>query len=171
VQERHPIFVRAHAPLPSKKPWRGFRCAKWPDSALVFDTETKIDPTQKLTLGCFRRYELDRNGYFCAEEGLFYSDDLKRHDRAVLERYVADPLNLPGTESFPPQLKLKLMSRNVFVREFFWGAVRRGDLIVGFNLPFDLSRGCEVHERAEGWLVSGTRPSEEPTNRKIRNRH
>ena len=156
MQECHPIFVRAHAPLPSKKPWRGFRCAKWPDSALIFDTETKIDPTQELTFGCFRRYELKRNSYFCVEEGLFFADNLRRADRTVLERYVRNPLNIPGTESFPPQLKLRLMSRNEFVRELFWGAVRRGDLIVGFNLPFDLSRLAVKFTNAQkgGWSLA-----------------
>lgn len=158
MHERHDIFVRAHAPLPSKKPWRGFRCAKWPSSALIFDTETKIDPTQKLTFGCFRRYELKRNDYFCVEEGLFFADDLRRADLKVLQRYVASPLNVPKTELFPPQLKLKLMSRNVFVRQFLWGAIRRGDLIVGFNLPFDLSRLAVKFANAQkdGWSLALT---------------
>ena len=169
MHERHDVFVRAHASLPSKKPWRGFRCAKWPSSALIFDTETKIDPTQKLTFGCFRRYELKRNNYSCVEEGLFFADDLRRADRTVLQRYVANPLNLPKTETFPPQSKLKLMSRNAFVREFFWGAVRRGDLIVGFNLPFDLSRLAVKFTNAQkgGWSLALTlRKSREPGNRK-----
>jgi hypothetical protein len=158
VHERHDVFVRAHAPLPSKKPWRGFRCTKWPSSALIFDTETKIDPTQKFTFGCFRRYELKRNNYFCVEEGLFFADDLRRGDRTVLQRYVAHPLNIPKTETHPPQLKLKLMSRNAFVREFFWGSVRRGDLIVGFNLPFDLTRLAVKFANAQkdGWSLALT---------------
>ena len=158
MQERHDIFVRAHAPLPSKKPWRGFHRKKWPDFALVFDTETTIDPAQRLTLGCFRRYELKRNNYFCVEEGLFFADDLRRVDRTILERYVASPLNVPKTETFPPQLKLKLMSRNLFVRELFWGAVRRADLIVGFNLPFDLSRLAVKFANAQkgGWSLALT---------------
>jgi hypothetical protein len=141
VQERHDIFVRAHAPLPSKKSsWSGFYSRKWPSSALVFDTETTTDSRQELTFGCFRRYELKRSHYRCVEEGLFYAEDLKSVDRAALERYVRNPLNAPGTDNFPPQLKLKLMSRNAFVRKILWGTVRRGDLVVGFNLPFDLSR-------------------------------
>ena len=158
VQERHDIFVRAHAPLPSKKPWRGFRCARWPSAVLIFDTETKVDPTQRLTFGCFRRFELRRNSYFCVEEGLFFADDLRRADRTVLERYVANPLNVPKTEIFPPQLKLKLMSRNAFVRKFLWGAIRRGDLIVGFNLPFDLSRLAVKFANAQkgGWSLALT---------------
>jgi hypothetical protein len=156
VQERHDIFVRAHAPHRSKESWRRSRETKWPQFALVFDTETKVDPAQKLTFGCFRRYEFKRSGYSCVEEGLFFADGVSRKDRSVLERYVASPLNPPDTESFPPQLKLKLMSRNDFVRQFFWGAVRRGDLIVGFNLPFDLSRLAVRFGNAQksGWSLA-----------------
>ncbi len=162
MQERHKIFVRAHAPYPSKDPWSPSNAAKWPNSVLIFDTETKIDPAQKLTFGCFRRYELEQNHYSCAEEGLFFTDRLGRKDRRVLQRYADDPLNVPETEIFPPQLKLKLMSRDYFLRQYFWGSVRRGDLIVGFNLPFDLSRLAVKYTRAKksGWsLALSTRKS------------
>jgi hypothetical protein len=156
VQERHDIFVRAHAPLPSKDPWRRSNIAAWPNSVLIFDTETTTDPTQTLTFGCFRRYEFERTEYRCVEEGLFFADDLRRIERKVLERYVANPLNVPATETYPPQLRLKLVSRNVFLRQFFWGALRRGDLIVGFNLPFDLSRLAVKFASARrcGWSLA-----------------
>jgi hypothetical protein len=50
------------------------------------------------------------------------------------------------------------MSRNLFVRKIFWGAVRRGDLIVGFNLPFDLSRLAVKFANAKksGWSLAPT---------------
>jgi hypothetical protein len=158
TQERRDIFVRAHAPLPSKKWWLPFHRKKWPERALVFDTETRIDPAQKLTFGCFRRYELKEGRYVCVQEGLFHADDLRRADRIVIERYVRNPVNVPGTEGFPPQLKLRLMSRNEFVRKVFWGAVQRGDLIVGFNLPFDLSRIAVASAKAwkGGWSLALT---------------
>ena len=74
----------------------------------------------------------------------------------MLERYVANPLNVPATETFPPQLKLRLLRREAFLRQFFWGAVRRGDLIVGFNLPFDLSRLAVkfASARKSGWSLA-----------------
>jgi hypothetical protein len=159
ARERYDIFVRAHAPLPSKKSsWSGFYRRKWPGSVLVFDTETRTDPTQELNFGCFHRYELKQNKYRCVEEGLFYADHLKRADRAVLERYVRNPLNVPRTDIFPPQLRLRLMSRNAFVRKLFWGTVRRGDLVVGFNLPFDLSRLAVKFANAKksGWSLALT---------------
>jgi hypothetical protein len=37
-------------------------------------------------------------------------------------------------------MTLGLMSRAEFVSRVFWKSVRKGELIVGFNLPFDLSR-------------------------------
>ena len=162
VQERHKIFVRAHSSHISSDPWNQSQAAKWPNSALIFDTETRIDPTQKLTFGCFRRYELRQNKYSCVEEGLFFADKLGRPDRRVLERYVDNRLNVPETETFPPQLKLKSMYLDFFLRQYFWGAVRRGDLIVGFNLPFDLSRLAAKYTNAKnnGWsLVLSNRTS------------
>lgn len=152
------IFVRAHAPSASKNQWRGLPCETWPTFALIFDTETKTDPTQKLNFGCFRRYELKGNSYSCFEEGLFFAEDLRRADRTALQRYVENPLNVPETETFPPQIKLQLISRNEFVRKILWGAIRRGDLIVGFNLPFDLSRLAVKfgNARKNGWSLSLT---------------
>jgi len=96
------------------------------------------------------------------EEGLFHADALWRSDRRILERYVNDPRSVPATERFPPQMKINLMSRTRFVSHFFWRAVRNGDLIVGFNLPFDLSRLAVKFANAKkgGWsLVLASRTS------------
>jgi hypothetical protein len=138
VHEGQEIFVRAHAPLPRKTGWQARRPDKWPSFALVFDTETRLDPRQKLTFGCYRRYELIDRHYVCFEEGLFHADDLPKFERRVLELYARE--GIPATKTFPPQLKLKLTTRAKFISHVFWRAARNGDLIVGFNLPFDLSR-------------------------------
>lgn len=100
--------------------------------------------------------------YACCEEGLFYADRLPPRERRVLERYVNDPTNIPATNRFPPQLKLKLSTRKRFISHVFWRAVRNGDLIVGFNLPFDLSRLAVEYTNANkgGWsLVLAVRKS------------
>lgn len=140
AQQRHDIFVRAHAPTSTSGQWIRRRPAKWPRYALIFDTETTIDATQKLTFGCFRRCRLEGQAYRCVKEGLFHADLLDSKDLGVLHRYVDNPLNVPATLKYPPQIKLTLQDRMSFVRRVFWPAVQRGDLIVGFNLPFDLSR-------------------------------
>jgi hypothetical protein len=162
VQERHDIFVRAHAPHPSNRQGPRRAPTSWPQYALVFDTETTLDPAQKLTFGCFRRYRLIDTGYSCIEEGLFHSDSLGRADRKVLKKYVNNPLNVPATEGFPIQIKLKLTDRARFISHVFWRAVRNGDLVVGFNLPFDLSRLAVkfTNARKDGWsLVLSSRKS------------
>ena len=162
MPERHDIFVRAHAPLPSKKKWRRKRSAIWPEFALVFDTETTLDPTQKLTFGCFRRCRLIGETYSCIEEGLFHTDAPTASDVRVLRQYVGNSANVPNTARFPPQIRLHLTARSSFISRVFWRAVRSGDLIVGFNLPFDLSRLAVKHANARngGWsLVLSLRKS------------
>jgi hypothetical protein len=93
VQERHDIFVRAHAPT-SRHEWHPRRPEKWPEFALVFDTESTVDPKQKLTLGCYRRCQLIGDRYQCVEEGLFYSDSLSSANQSVLDRYVSNPAHV-----------------------------------------------------------------------------
>src|SRR4051794_5740411 len=49
---------------------------RWPDTVLIFDTETTIDELQNLTFGTYRyaRWTADRQ-LTCVEEGLLYADD------------------------------------------------------------------------------------------------
>jgi hypothetical protein len=154
VQEPQDIYVRAHAPLPSKPPWQR-KVRKWPQFALIFDTETTLDPAQKLTFGCYRLCELIEGQYRCVEEGLFHADALKPTDLRTLKKYVDDIRNVPHARRLPPQVKLKLMSRTAFVNRVFFRAVRNGDLVVGFNLPFDISRLAIKHGAAKrgGWSL------------------
>ena len=65
--------------------------------------------------------------------GSSHDDELPDRDRKTLERYVAaQPFS--GVE-------LRLCSRREFVEGVFWQwAYKAGALVVGFNLPFDLSR-------------------------------
>jgi hypothetical protein len=142
TSEVHDIFVRAHTVVSEKgRPHRPSP-AKWPDDVLVFDTETTLGTAQKLNFGVYRRCKLGSAGYQCAEEGLFYADDLDMAQRKVLERFVDDPKNFPrlDVKMFPPPMRLSLYSRSDFVERVFWRAIRKGAMVVGFNLPFDLSR-------------------------------
>jgi hypothetical protein len=138
--ERQDIYVRAHTPARTNKPWNRPWSQKWPKYCLVFDTETTVDPKQGLTFGCYRRCQLDHDGYYCIEEGLFYADALRKSDLQTLEGYVVDKRNAASVEQFPAKLSLQLMTRSDFVGRIFWRAIQRHELIVGFNLPFDLSR-------------------------------
>jgi hypothetical protein len=67
------------------------------------------------------------------------ADHLPAKDIEVLQRYKNNKRNAPEIEWFPSRTTMGMMKRSTFINRLFWGAVRRGELIVGFNLPFDLS--------------------------------
>jgi hypothetical protein len=154
AHDPHEIFVRAHTLQASKKDWSP-NLAKWPRRALIFDTETTLDPAQKLNFGCFRQCELKNGVYECVQEGLFYNDSLAENQLATLNEFVESPGNSPSTRQFPPQMELRLLSRNEFVNLILWNAVRLRSLVVGFNLPFDLSRLAikSTNAKKNGWSL------------------
>ena len=101
---------------------------------LVFDTETRIDAAQALTFGSYRFFE---DGV-CLEEGLFSADDLPRADRGTLDAYVKrHPAATDRRRGVP---ELRLLSRREFLGKLYTAGFDTRALIVGFNLPFDLSR-------------------------------
>ena len=137
---RHDIFVRAHTSVrPTANGDRRWS-PKWPRHCLIFDTETSLDPTQKLNLGAFRRCKLVGSRYVCVAEGIFHRDDLTNAEAKLLQSYKDDPPTLPAIEYFPAETQLSLQNRTSFVRSVFWKSVRKGELILCFNMPFDLSR-------------------------------
>src|SRR5436309_6889850 len=79
-----PLAVRVYPEPPEPRTAPDRRRWRRPDLMLVFDTETRIDATQRLTFGSYRFIVRGR----CLEEGLFSADDLPAADRAVLARYV-----------------------------------------------------------------------------------
>ncbi len=151
----------------------------WPRRCLIFDTETRTDGL-KLMFGFYRVCRLDAvsGHYLCEEEGIFYSgavEDVGR-DKAVgrysavltkkelntIGNYVMS--NSPDVEvfRFPPRTKLKVFQNfPEFVYKVVYREMRRGSLITGFNLPFDLSRisiGWRTLKKKRGFaLVFGKR--------------
>ena len=118
-----------------------------PRVVLVFDTETTVDATQRLTFGAWASYAVpdepdeleglpDWHDYQRVDEGLFYADDLDQFDRRgldVLRAYVQSQRRMGR--------RLRLQSRSEWMREAFHPlAFTTRALVVGFNLPFDLSR-------------------------------
>jgi hypothetical protein len=104
-----------------------------PDAMFVFDTETTTDHTQRLTFGSYRFIVAGR----CLKEGIFTGDDLPAKDRRVLQRYV----DTHSADVVPEGLaELSLLARSELVKEFYRDAYKARCLVVGFNLPFDLSR-------------------------------
>lgn len=119
----------------------------WRHSVLIFDTETTTDSTQRLTFGCYRFGEWQPDGSLAIrEEGLFHDDDLPERDAdgyAMLGEFVAK--HKPETEGLYRTRSLALRTRSDFLDSVLWPAIQADALIVGFNLPFDLSRiACDV---------------------------
>jgi hypothetical protein len=111
---------------------------------LVFDTETRVDATQRLTFGSYRFIA----GGECQEEGLFFPNDLPELDRKFLERYAEHPAEATNPE-------LKLLSLQQFLSKFYHAVYKGRCLLVGFNLPFDLSRIAHDATAARGRFAGG----------------
>ncbi len=92
---------------------------------LVFDTETTTDSAQRLRVGA---YEARRDGVL-EERGLFFDQDALSPEEVLLLRRHAE-MN-----------SLKIRTRADFVEAVFMEiAWRRRGLVIGMNLPFDISR-------------------------------
>ena len=129
------IAVRAHTPRTRRPTER--RHLEPADLVLVFDTETRTDHAQALLFGSYQVWRTGR----LRQEGLFHGDVTPKELR-VLERYVGEHTSATGGH-------LKLLSREAFVRRVFLPLAAVADArVVGFNLPFDLSR------IATGWVAA-----------------
>jgi hypothetical protein len=114
--------------------------------AVIFDTETTTDPSQRLRFGA---YQVRDRGELI-ERGLFHADDAPAEDLAHLRAAFAE---LEPSEAGE---RLALVSRAEFVERviFGWG-LEVGAVIVGFNLPFDLSRIAISHTYGKGTMKGG----------------
>jgi hypothetical protein len=128
--ERRPILLRAYVE-PSIRDAKNSKSAQLPEWTLIFDTETTPDETQQLRFGTFQLLE---NGKL-ARKGIFYD----RVDAAELEVLKAEA----------PKHRCALYTIHDFVHSIFLrAAFKAGALVVGFNLPFDLSRLAIEHGAA-----------------------
>jgi hypothetical protein len=128
--ERRPILLRAYAEVPYEK--QRSRAPVSPQWELVFDTETTPDEAQRLRFGV---YQLLHNGRL-EEKGLFYDDvtdaELETLKAQAPRHGCAEPLEV-----------------SKFIHQLFLPTTfKSGGLVVGFNLPFDLSRLAITHEAA-----------------------
>lgn len=153
VENHVTVAVRAFmAPLPAPA-----RTRSNPDTApdlshadallknvLVLDTETRTDARQRLTFGVYRWCRRQPDGtYTTLIEGIFYADELPHADpdgyQRLQEYARTRQADVPRRLDCDP--RLALLSRRQFVNGILWPATaRQRALIVGFNLPFDLSR-------------------------------
>lgn len=125
---------------PNKKPaWTSGVC-------IIFDTETTTDPSQRLRFGA---YQIRDRGSLIAR-GLFHADDAPKEDRDDLTSALQ---TLRPTDNGE---RLELVTRAEFIERvvFGWGQ-DVGALIIGFNLPFDLSRVATSHTYGKGSMKGG----------------
>lgn len=141
-----PIAIRAYAAPttqehsnPCARTRKTRRDSPLPASAwtLVFDTETTTDASQALRFGT---YQL-RDGERLHEAGIFFDQEgVGNRELALMREYAAAH-------------GLLLRSRSEFVDEvFFARAYKLRATIVGFNLPFDISRLAISHGSARAPL-------------------
>jgi hypothetical protein len=140
MNEKHDIFLRAH-PVIIDKPKDEFRPRtkkplKWPKYVLAFDTESRTTVDQSLTFAVYRLLELKAGSYELFEEGVFFDDDLPAHERKALEAYMRTAI--PDVKSFPP--RFPMYSCSEFIKKIFYKYARKGAMIAGFHICFDLAR-------------------------------
>ena len=128
--ERRSILLRAYADVPYEK--QRPKEPTTPQFVLVFDTETTSDESQQLRFGT---YQLLKRGKLI-EKGLFYG----KVEPGELEILKAEA---PG-HGCPEPISVFDFVHKKFLRIAF----KAGGLVVGFNLPFDLSRLARSHEAA-----------------------
>jgi hypothetical protein len=131
-----PIAVRAFAPPPAKSSNKTAARKQWgkpapsSDWTLVFDTETTVDAAQRLRIGA---YQL-RKGDELDEAGLFHDPAaLSATELKALKRFADD-------NGLSPRTVAEFVDDVLFDRAYDLRAS-----IVGFNLPFDISRLAIKH--------------------------
>ena len=141
ITDRLPVSLRAYAapqfsPVPeAEKPTAKAKRPAAPASswALIFDSETTTHPGQALRFGAYQF----RNGDELDEAGLFY------------EPVGVTPDELEALRNHATATGLELRTRESFVDDvFFKRAFDLRATIVGFNLPFDISRLAISHATA-----------------------
>ncbi|MGB3317437.1 MAG: hypothetical protein WA978_03960 [Sphingopyxis granuli] len=141
ITDHLPIAVRAFAgpryivlPDPGdSKPNRRRPIAPASEWTLIFDTETKADAAQALRFGAYQF----RKGDELDEAGIFYDPD------------GITPAELECLLAYAKVHGLRLRIREDFIDDvFFARAFALRARIVGFNLPFDISRIAIKHGSA-----------------------
>jgi hypothetical protein len=143
VSDELPIRLRAYVESAQKDPSKSRLFGRQQvqgasECSLVFDTETTTDPGQALRIGFCRVYYGDE----LRRHVLFHDDDLGGNDLKVVKQYA--------------RCDLEIMSRKEFIDKIFYkyGYHQRA-MIVGFNLPYDLSRIGVSHASARGTMRGG----------------
>jgi DNA polymerase type B, organellar and viral len=142
-------FVERQLKKPSKKqdglpPLEDLQPSDW---KLIFDTETKTDQSQRLRFGA---YQL-RSRADLREQGVFYNPETTTDQEVAVIRSSVEAMRTRAVDE-----RIYMMTRDEFVDNVLLGkAYPLGALIIGFNLPFDLSRLAKKHGSAHGKKMKG----------------
>ncbi len=136
-----PIAVRAYVckvdqkTLPFIKKKGGRKRPVPSEWILIFDTETTTDAAQKLRFGTYQV----RKSADLVEAGIFYDPEtLNKTEQVTLKEYAR-------------KKQLTLMNVRGFIEKIFYGVgYKYRASIVGFNLPFDISRLAIDHTPSRG---------------------
>jgi hypothetical protein len=143
VSDELPILLRAYVESAQRDPGKfrrsgGQNLQGAADWSVVFDTETTTDPGQAVRIGFCRVYYKDE----LRRHVLFYADDLSPSDLRAVKQYAKAGLEIMPHEEFIDTIFYK------------YGYHLRA-MIIGFNLPFDLSRLAVSHTSARGAMRGG----------------
>jgi hypothetical protein len=155
MPENFDIYVRSHTVQPNRKQRKGApqkQEPKWPEYALVFDSESHLTADQNLTFGFWRFCQLRSGVYVPLEEGIVHDEGLSASEFELLRKYARTTQPETAEDGCD---RLRLYSRAKFVHETLRIVIQAKALIVGFNLLFDLSRLAVDWENAEdgGWSL------------------
>jgi hypothetical protein len=116
------------------------------DWVMVFDCETHTSPDQRLRFGS---YQLRYSGKLWERGAFFEPKSLDKSEIQLLRGYIAKEQAADGK-------RIRLLTRAQFVEEIFYKSAHEvGAQIVGFNLPFDLSRLAIRHASARDDMRGG----------------
>jgi hypothetical protein len=138
------IAVRAYTEVPGKQPVgakvQGRDLDEPSAYTLVFDCETDIDAAQSLRVGF---YQVRKHQALHAEGAFYDPDELTPGELATLQAYCEDRgLTCLTVWQFREDVLLEY-------------GYDKGGAIVGFNLPFDISRIAIRHGEARGSMRGG----------------
>src|SRR6516165_1143348 len=158
---RTPIAIRAYSERPNPEPLgnlpvkEGLSASKW---TVVVDTETSTDATQRFRVGFFQI----RKESMLETSGVFFDPKaVSKSEEKLIRRYAsAHKLEVVTIAEFRSHILLR------------YGYTRHAT-IVGFNLPFDISRvalhhGVARRDKRGGYSFLLTRDSTDP---RIRVKH
>lgn len=133
-----PIALRAYAVAPkSRKVKLGIGASDW---TLTFDCETRTDASQAFRFGAFQLRKAEAVKF----AGLFYDP----HELTAVE--------VQTLKTYAKRHKLMALTRDEFVDDWlFMRAYELRARIIGFNLPFDISRLAIDHGVARGAMYGG----------------